>query len=112
MDETPASIAFGVAFNNRFDKPVGLAIEPWGDQCVMAPGGIVHLRFLGPVDAVPEFVIDRDGVTFIASAGMTCTGWRNGVQVLHGETHFPAKGIEVLRRIGLFGETKRPVDDS
>jgi len=110
--ERDGSIAFALSVTNRFDQPVGLAIEPWGDQCVMVPGDVVHLQVLALGDAVPEFVIDRDGVTLIASGGMTCSGWRDGLQVLHGETPFPEKGIDVLRRIGLFGANKQPVEDS
>jgi len=104
-------MAYALSISNKFHQPVGLAIEPWGDQCVMAPGDVVTLQFHGPTDAVPEFVIDPDGVTLIAAPGITCSGWRNGVPVLHGETPFP-EGIDVLRRIGLFGENMRPAEDS
>jgi hypothetical protein len=109
-EESPAQRSF-VSISNLFNRPMGLTIEPWGDQFVMAPGDSVRLDMLGPEGGGPEVVIEPDGVTVFAWEGSTFSGWLGKEHVLHGETEFPA-GMTVMRRFGLFGQQHRSGGDT
>jgi hypothetical protein len=102
---TPANV-FVFSVPNGTSRPMGLAIEPWGDQCLIAPGDSVRLEMRGPEGGFPEVVIEPEGVTVFAWEGSTCNGWRGEEQVLHGDTPFP-HGIDMMRRLGVFGERHR-----
>ena len=59
--------------HNRFDAPVELWIEPWGDNAVLAPNSSYSVLGDGPVGGALELDLQSDSFTVYGWSGSTLT---------------------------------------
>lgn len=56
---------------NKWNQPLGLRLEPWGDEATIEPGESLDLIFTGPAGGTIEVETEPSGIVVYGWVGST-----------------------------------------